>query len=90
MVEMRPTERLEYLLQQKELNSAHTKIHELMNCYKKFLDKTNVEERMLIEQFLDKDRSKEFFLQVNEFGDLVSELLRLIGGQSRSYRLLIV
>jgi hypothetical protein len=90
MVKMRPTERLEYLLQQKEFGSAHGKIHELMTCYEKFLEKTNVEEKTLIEQFLEKVRSKEFFLQVNEFGDLVSKVLQLIGGESRLYRLLMV
>jgi hypothetical protein len=90
MVKMRPTERLEYLLQQKEFGSAHAKIHELMACYEKFLEKTNVEEKTLIEQFLDSDGSKEFFLQVNKFGDLVFELLQLVGRESRLYRLLIV
>jgi len=90
MVNMRPTERLEFLLKQKEFKAAHAKIRKLMTCYEKFLEKTNVEEKTLIEQFREKDRSKEFFLQVNEFGDLVSEILRLIGGQSRLYRLLMV
>jgi predicted nucleotidyltransferase len=90
MVQMRPTERLEYLLKEKEFESAHSKITELINCYEKFLEKTNVEEKTLVEQFLQPNSSKEFFLQVNQFGDLVSELLYLIGGRSRLYRLLVV
>lgn len=65
MVQMRPTERLEYLLQQKDFESAHAKVHELMTCYEKFLEKTNVEEKTLIEQFLEPGGSKELFLQVN-------------------------
>ncbi len=90
MVRKRPTERLEYLLQEKKFELAHAKIHELMTCYEKFLEKTNVQEQTLIQQFLDKNMSKEFSLQINEFGDLVSEILRLIGDQSRLYRLLMV
>jgi predicted nucleotidyltransferase len=90
MVKMRPTERLEYLLQEKSFASAHEKIRELMACYEKFLERTNVKETILIEQFLDRDRSKEFLVQVNEFGDLVFEVLQLIGDKSRLLRLLTV
>jgi hypothetical protein len=90
MVRKRPTERLEYLLQEKTFESAHAKIRELMTCYEKFLEKTNVQESTLIHQFLDKNMSKEFSLQINEFGDLIAEILRLIGDNSRLYRLLLV
>ena len=90
MVHMRPTERLEYLLQQKEFEPGHAKVNELMTCYERFLEKTNVEEKKLGEQFLEPDGSKALFVQINQFGDLVSELLYLIGSKSRLYRLLVV
>ena len=90
MVQMRPTERLEYLLQHKEFEAGHAKLNEIMTCYETFLEKTNVEEKILVEQFLEPKGSKESLLQINKFGDLVSDLLYLIGGKSRLYRLLIV
>lgn len=90
MVWKRPTERLEQLLSEKKCVLAHRKIRELMSCYERFLERTNVEEQTLVEQFLDKNERSQFSYQVNEFGDLVSEILRLIGGQSHLYRLLVV
>jgi hypothetical protein len=90
MVSKTPTERLEHLLRDEKFASAHTKIDELMTSYEKFLEKTNAEENTLIQQFLDESKSREFSLQINEFGDLVHQILQIIGSQSRLYRLLIV
>lgn len=90
MVRLRPTERLEYLLQQREFRSAHEKIRELIAHYERFLEKSEAGEEVLIQQFLDRETSKEFFLQANEFGNLVFDLLQLIGRDARFYRLLMV
>jgi hypothetical protein len=90
MVRETPTERLEHLLRDERFASAHPKINELIACYENFLEKTDAQENTLIEQFLDRDKSKEFSLQINAFGDLVHQVLQIIGNQSRLYRLLIV
>ena len=88
MVKKRPTERLESLLKKNQFSVAHPKIRELLKCYEGFLEKTNVPETELISQFLK--TSKEFYAQENSFGDLVADVLRLIGEKSRLYRLLVV
>lgn len=88
MVKKRPTERLESLLGKKQFSVAHPKIRKLLKCYEEFLKKTNVPETELISQFLK--TSKEFYAQENRFGDLVAEVLKLVGKNSRLYRLLVV
>lgn len=88
MVKMRPTERLETLSTQRRFPTAQAKICELLGRYEEFLDKTNVTEELLVSQF--KETSAEFYNQENEFGNLMAEVLQLVGGDSRLYRLLIV
>jgi hypothetical protein len=90
MVKLRPTERLVSLLRDKKYSSAHKKINELISLYERFLEKSQVREEELIKQFLDKDKSKEFFIEANAFGGVVFEVLGLIGRDERFFRLLMV
>lgn len=90
MVRLRLTERLEYLLRQGEFSPAHGKINELIARYEQFLEKSEASEDVLIQQFLNRDTSNEFFTQANEFGNVIFDLLELIGRDVRFYRLLLV
>lgn len=90
MVKLRPTERLTSLLDDGKYRSAHKKINELITRYERFLDKSEAGEDVLIKQFLDKDKSKEFFTEANAFGNVVFEVLALIGKNDRFFRLLMV
>ena len=90
MVNLRPIERLDFLLRDKKFILAHRKINELLAHYERFLDRSQTAEDVLIKQFLDKKKSKEFFAQANTFGNVVFEVLELIGKDERFFRLLTV
>lgn len=90
MVKLRPIERLEFLLHDAKYGPAHKKINEVVTRYERFLEKSEVGEEALIQQFLDKNKSKEFFIEANAFGNNVFEVLELIGKDERFYRILMV
>lgn len=90
MVKLRPTERLTSLLHETRYNSAHKKIKELIACYERFLEKSQAPEKDLIQQFLDKKKSRELFIEANAFGDLIFKVLESIGKDERFFRLLLV
>jgi predicted nucleotidyltransferase len=92
MIELTPSQRLEWLISQPELVDAHNEIAELVKCYEDFLRLTDASEKELVERFLDKEQSKKYFDSANRFGDLMFEVLEAIGKkkENRFYRLLIV
>jgi predicted nucleotidyltransferase len=90
MIRMSPTERLEWLLQQAPLASAHGRIDNLLQQYEHFLQATNAEEKELVDRFLDKNTSHEYMREANKFGDLVFDVLNSIGDGQRFHRLLVV
>jgi predicted nucleotidyltransferase len=91
MIQLTPTGRLEWLLQQRDLSDAHGIITELLDRYNQFLKTTNVAEKELIDKFQDKNTSRTFMEAAYGFGDLVFEALASIAGQNnRFHRLLIV
>ena len=81
---------MELLLRDKKYSSAHKKINELLTRYERFLEKSASKEDELVAQFLDKNKSREFFIDANEFGNVVFEVLVLIGKGERFFRLLMV
>lgn len=90
MVALTPTQRLEWLLEQKEVSHAGHNVNELLTLYEEFLKRTDASEKELVRLFLDKDKSKEYFESAYRFGDLVFELLHTIGGNNLFHRLLVV
>ena len=65
-------------------------MRQLLDRYETFLADTEVAEDTLIHQFMDKGRSRKFMESASQLGDTVFQLLHLIGGDSRFYRLLVV
>jgi predicted nucleotidyltransferase len=90
MVTLSPTQRIEWLATQEAFANAHEKLRELMVCYEKFLQKTDISETDLISIFLDKTKRTEYLKDDEFFGDLMSDVLQLVGENNSLYRLLIV
>ena len=83
-----PTERLEHLAS--SLTGAHDALVKLLTQYEGFLDTTNRPEKELIEEFIDKEKSKEYMKGAKVFGDLMYDVMFEIGRGSEFYRLLVV
>jgi predicted nucleotidyltransferase len=90
MIRISPTERLEWLLRQDDLSSAHGAVESLMNQYDLFLQTTSAPEEELLKGFSDKSISRSRLESASKFGDTLSSALSAIGNQSRFHRLLIV
>lgn len=89
MIELTPTKRLEWLLEQ-ELTDAHGTVRALLSHYELFLETTNVSEAKINQAFMDGEFSKKNLEAAYRFGDLMFEALAKIGKDNRFYRLLVV
>lgn len=90
MIDLTPTERLEWILGQPGLAHSHGKVSELLAQYERFLEATNAEEEELVRRFMDKETSKSYVSAAYKFGDLVFEVLTSIGNGNLFHRLLVV
>lgn len=90
MVARTPTQRLDWILAQPSLGNAHDEIRKLLLHYESFLASTDASENELVQRFLDKKRSQEYFQSASIFGDLVFQVLDAIGRKNRFHRLLVV
>ena len=90
MVELSPTERLEWILRQPHIFQGHDTANELLKKYEEFLKDTDASERDLIERFKDQATRRGRFAAANAFGDTMFELVELLGSKSRLHRLLVV
>lgn len=90
MINMTPTGRLQWLLDQSDLKSAHDALSMLLSRYEVFLQATNDEESQLVRRFMDKSISRENMDAAYKFGDIVYQALIAIGNGSGFQRLLIV
>jgi predicted nucleotidyltransferase len=90
MIQLTPTERLEWLLNRSDLTHAHDVIRKLLAQYEQFLETSNASEEQLLGKFMDKGTSRVYLSAAYTFGDLVFEALSRIGGGNRFHRLLVV
>ena len=90
MIGLTPTARLEWLLSRGDLAHAHGAIGQLLAQYERFLETTNADEKELVKKFMDKETSRSYIGAAYKFGDLVFEVLSIIGVQNRFHRLLVV
>jgi predicted nucleotidyltransferase len=90
MIQLTPTQRLEWLRKQKDLQEARPLIVEILSRYERFLTATNASEVDLTTQFLDKKKSREYFDEASTFGDHIFQALNIIGRDGRFYRHLVV
>jgi predicted nucleotidyltransferase len=90
MIELTPTERLEWLRGQPYLSDTWAVLDVLLEQYEFFLESTNAPEEELIERFMDKEKSREYLEAAGKFGDSVRDALDGIGKRSRFHRLIVV
>lgn len=90
MIQITPTDRLSWLLQQANLNNAHSAISQLLEQYELFLRATNASEEELVHRFLNRAQSRQFMVEASRFGDLVFDVLTKIGNRNEFHRLLVV
>ena len=90
MIRLAPMARLQWLAQHEHLSDANDVLAQLIDRYEQFLLLTEAAEEELIERFMDKGQSRKFMESASELGNSVYQLLHLIGGETRFYRLLVV
>lgn len=90
MIDLTPTQRLDWLLKQPYLTKAHATIERLIGCYEDFLRRTNEPEDKLVTLFMVKEQSDALVKVGFELGDKVLEAFDAIGEGNRFRRFLIV
>ena len=90
MISLTPTQRLEWLAAQPELNDAKALLKTLISGYESFLSNTDAREEDLLSRFMDKRKREEYFESAYQFGNSVFEVLDAVGKKSRFHRLLVV
>jgi len=90
MINLTPTQRLEWLRSQPHLKPAHSTIERLIARYEEFLGHTDEPEEQLVERFLDKAKYGVFFKTASDMGDAILETLDTIGQGNRFRRVVIV
>lgn len=90
MIHLTPTERLEWLINQSDLQAAHGTLNELLSQYNKFLESTNAPEDELIDRFLSKESNKEYKNNAYLFGNSMYNALNSIGNNNAFHRVLVV
>jgi hypothetical protein len=90
MVGITPTERLQDIAGKERFAACRAAVDRLIERYEKFLEITDAPEGDLIARFIDPAESAQLTAGINGFGDLIWELLKVIGDGNRMLRMLIV
>lgn len=90
MVSLSPTERIQYIASELVSGDTARSLENLIQQYEVFLEKSNAPEHELIDAFMNKDKLASFVEDASNFGDLMFESLKSVGGESEFYRLLVV
>ncbi len=88
MVSLTPTQRLEWLLGQKECKAGHAEIDKVMATYEDFLQQTDAPKNDLVNKF--KGDTKHFFESDRSFGNSVFSVLQTLGAENPLYRVIVV
>ena len=90
MIKLSPTERLEWLLREPGVSAAHPGLRSLIESYETFLQNTARSEDSLIDSFLDRTISRQYFAEAASFGDQMFEVIEAIGQHQKLHRLLVI
>lgn len=90
MIGLTPTQRLEWILEERGLVDAHEKVRTLISSYEEFLGNTAQPESQLIKLFLGRNVGRQYMTRAAEFGDQVFDVIEAIGRRDRFHRLLVV
>lgn len=88
MALLTPTERLEWLAEQTP--ELHGDVGAILDSYDSFPSGTDAPEDEMVERFMNKETSQEYFRLANDLGDGMFHLLRAVGDGTDLYRLLVV
>ncbi|GGA71978.1 hypothetical protein GCM10011385_27290 [Nitratireductor aestuarii] len=88
MTQKTPTERLQWLLDQKEFGSIHDTVIQLLDKYAQFLERTDKPKAVLESEV--KANWQSWTDESYEFGDLMFKALSKLGEDNKFYRLLVV
>jgi hypothetical protein len=88
MVRLSPTERLEHLAAETASAEARQKLMDLIARYEQFLAATERGEDELVALIREKGTAP--FPNQHEFGDIMFDVIDLIGARKRFHRLLVV
>ena len=83
-----PTMRLEQIRQETSSPTVTPQVDDVMDRYRRFLEQS--QDETLVDQFKDREKALQLRAQGEEFGKAVSELISVVGNNSRFHRLLIV
>jgi predicted nucleotidyltransferase len=90
MIALTPTERLEWLLDEKKLKAAHDAVRNVLALYEEFLRKTNYPEKDLVSKFMDQKESRAYLAEAHRLGESVFKAVNLIGDGNKLHRILVV
>lgn len=90
MVSFTPTQRLEWLAAKPILANAQDAIANLLSSYEGFLSNTACPEDELVQLFLQKEVSRQYFKEAAGFGEQMFHVLSVIGEGQLFYRMLVV
>jgi predicted nucleotidyltransferase len=90
MVQLTPTERLEWLLKSPSASAAQAGVTTLLSSYENFLVSTAHSESDMVELFLDKEQARKCFANAAAFGTQIFDVLQTIGNGQPFYRMLVV
>jgi hypothetical protein len=88
MTHLTPTGRLIWLQKQEQFREVHEVVDRLLNVYSEFLKDTDRPKKDLREDF--GQNSLFWAKKSSEFGDLIFQVLQIIGRDNKFYRLLVV
>lgn len=90
MLVLSPTQRMEWITSQAQLGAAHSTVASLLTLYEEFLAQTDASEDEMVARFLKRESSSKYLHSTYKFGDLIFDLLEIIGAKNRFHRLLVV
>jgi predicted nucleotidyltransferase len=90
MISFTPTQRFQWLLEQRDQKAAHPIVRRLLEQYELFLKRTNEPEAALVAKLIDETTRKEFAGGANILGEAVFEAVNIVGNGSKLHRILVV
>ena len=90
MVSLTPTERLEWLQSKDAIGPVRHGIKGLLSSYENFLVNTAHPEAELVQKFLQRETSRQYFAEAADFGEQMFRVLDTVGQGKPFYRMLVV
>ena len=90
MVQLTPTERIEQMRAMGHASEATPALEQVLDRYAIFLERSNADEKDLLQQVGNDEARREMFASATDFGTAVFEAMSVIGANSAFHRMLVV